>query len=100
MRCGAQTQRKGRPTRLCKGGRSRHRTVRPAMKPLAQRNRAAIGVVGVVVTGGITWGDLHSDKLPSLPSGAQYSAPFTKAGGLRSGAVVQVSGYRAGKVSS
>ena len=70
------------------------------MKPLAQRNRAAIGAVGVVVTAGIIWGALQYDKLPFLSSGTQYSAYFTQAGGLRSGAVVQVSGYRAGKVSS
>jgi virulence factor Mce-like protein len=70
------------------------------MKPFAERNRVIIGILGVVVTAGVVAAALQYDKLPFLNSSAQYSAYFTEAGGLRSGAAVQVSGLRVGDVAS
>jgi phospholipid/cholesterol/gamma-HCH transport system substrate-binding protein len=70
------------------------------MKPFAERNRVIIGILGVVVTAGVVAAALQYDKLPFLNSSTQYSAYFTEAGGLRSGAAVQVSGLRVGDVAS
>ena len=70
------------------------------MKPFAERNRAIIGIVGVAVTAGVVAAALQYDKLPILNSTIQYSAYFAEAGGLRTGAAVQVSGFRVGDVSA
>jgi phospholipid/cholesterol/gamma-HCH transport system substrate-binding protein len=70
------------------------------MKPFAERNRVIIGILGVAVTAGVAVAALQYDKLPFFNSDLQYSAYFTEAGGLRTGAAVQVSGFRAGNVAS
>jgi phospholipid/cholesterol/gamma-HCH transport system substrate-binding protein len=70
------------------------------MKPFAERSRVIIGIVGVVVTAGVVAGALQYDKLPFFNSNIEYSAYFAEAGGLRTGAAVQVSGFRVGDVSS
>jgi phospholipid/cholesterol/gamma-HCH transport system substrate-binding protein len=70
------------------------------MKPFAERNRVIIGVSGVAVTAGVAVAALQYDKLPFFNSDVQYSAYFTEAGGLRTGAAVQVSGFRVGNVAS
>jgi phospholipid/cholesterol/gamma-HCH transport system substrate-binding protein len=70
------------------------------MKPFAERNRVIIGIVGVAVTAGVVAAALQYDKLPFLNSTTQYSAYFAEAGGLRTGAAVQVSGFRVGDVSN
>jgi phospholipid/cholesterol/gamma-HCH transport system substrate-binding protein len=70
------------------------------MKPFAERNRVVIGILGVAVTAGVVAAALQYDKLPFLNSTTQYSAHFSEAGGLRTGAAVQVSGLRVGDVSS
>ena len=45
-------------------------------------------------------GALNYGKLPFVNSNRQYSAYFAEAGGLLTGAPVQVSGFKAGKVNS
>jgi phospholipid/cholesterol/gamma-HCH transport system substrate-binding protein len=70
------------------------------MKPFAERNRVMIGLLGVAVTASVVVAALQYDKLPFLNATTQYSAYFTEAGGLRTGAAVQVSGFRVGDVSS
>lgn len=70
------------------------------MKPFAERNRVIIGILGVAVSAGVVVAALQYDKLPFFNSAAKYSAYFTEAGGLRTGAAVHVSGFRAGEVSS
>ena len=70
------------------------------MKPFAERNRVIIGILGVAVTAGVVVAALQYDKLPFLNSTTQYSAYFAEASGLRTGAAVQVSGFRVGDVSS
>lgn len=70
------------------------------MKPFAERNPVIIGLIGVVVTAGVVAAALQYDKLPFLRSATEYSAYFAEAGGLQTGAAVQVSGMRVGEVAS
>ncbi len=70
------------------------------MKTFAERNPIVVGVVGVSVTLGVVLGALNYGKLPFINSDRHYSAYFAEAGGLLTGAAVQVSGFRAGKVNS
>jgi phospholipid/cholesterol/gamma-HCH transport system substrate-binding protein len=69
------------------------------MKPFRERNLVAIGAVGVVVLAGLVVLGFNFTKLP-LGNTTTYSAYFEEAGGLTAGAAVQVSGLRAGQVSS
>lgn len=70
------------------------------MKPFAQRNRVAIGAIGIALLASIVVAALQYDKLPLFNQDKQYSAYFAEAGGLRTGAAVQVSGLRVGQVSA
>ena len=54
-----------------------------------------VGLIAAIVLVGLQY-----DRLPFFDSGTDYSAYFAEAGGLRSGAAVQVSGFRVGEVSS
>ncbi|SBS76200.1 Virulence factor mce family protein [uncultured Mycobacterium sp.] len=74
--------------------------MRTAMKTFAERNPIIVGVVGVSVTLGVVLGALNYGKLPFVNSNRHYSAYFAEAGGLLTGAAVQVSGFKAGKVNS
>ncbi|MBE1551967.1 phospholipid/cholesterol/gamma-HCH transport system substrate-binding protein [Mycobacterium sp. OAS707] len=70
------------------------------MKTFSERNPLVVGGVGVGVVLAVTVGALNYDKLPFLDQEKTYSAYFAEAGGLISGAPVQVSGLRVGKVDS
>ena len=70
------------------------------MKFFAERNPFVIGAVGISMTAGIAVLALQYDKLPFVNTARPYSAYFAEAGGLRSGAAVQVAGLRVGRVSS
>lgn len=70
------------------------------MKSLAERNSLTVGVVGVALTTGLVLAALNYDRLPFFAPSDTYSAYFAEAGGLTSGAAVEVSGFRAGQVSS
>jgi phospholipid/cholesterol/gamma-HCH transport system substrate-binding protein len=70
------------------------------MKSFAERNSLILGAVGVAATAGITVAALEYDKLPFVSSGTTYSAYFAEAGGLTSGAAVEVSGFRVGQVKT
>jgi phospholipid/cholesterol/gamma-HCH transport system substrate-binding protein len=70
------------------------------MKSFAERNTFIIGAVGILLVAGVGALALNYDKLPLVNSERQYSAYFAEAGGLRSGAPVQVAGFRIGQVSS
>lgn len=69
------------------------------MKSFSERNLVAIGAIGVAVVVVIVTAALQYQKLPFLNQGKQYSAYFADAGGLFTGAGVEVSGYPVGKVS-
>ena len=67
---------------------------------MAARKRLLLGTIGVVVTAAVVVGALQYKELPFIKSGKSYAAYFAEAGGLTSGAAVQVSGMRVGQVSS
>lgn len=70
------------------------------MKAFQERNPVIIGAIGVVTVAAVGFGVLNYDKLPLVSSQKSYSAYFAEAGGLTSGAAVQVSGFEIGKVQS
>jgi phospholipid/cholesterol/gamma-HCH transport system substrate-binding protein len=70
------------------------------MKPFSERNPLRIGAIGAGLILALILLSVNYDKLPFFSKGATYSAYFAEAGGLMSGNVVQVSGFRVGQVSS
>ena len=70
------------------------------MKSFEERNPLVIGAISVAVLGGILVAAFNYNKLPFIKDSAAHAAYFTEAGGLQSGAAVQVSGFRVGQVSS
>lgn len=69
------------------------------MKSFSERNPVVMGTIGAVVIAGIVMAALNWQKLPFLNPGHNYSAHFADAGGLFTGAGVEVSGLPVGKVS-
>ncbi|HEX5256825.1 MAG TPA: MCE family protein [Mycobacterium sp.] len=69
------------------------------MKSFSERSPLLTGAVGAAILAVIALAALQYQKLPFFNQGKNYSAYFADAGGLRTGAVVEVSGYPAGKVS-
>lgn len=69
------------------------------MRPFVERNKIGVGVTGVALTISAVLGVLNSHRMPFIESGTAYSAYFAEAGGLTSGAAVQVSGYQVGSVT-
>lgn len=74
--------------------------MRAQVKSFSERNVVVIGTVGVVTVVTLALFSLYAPRMPFLRQGDTYSAYFADAGGLGSGAPVQVSGYPVGKVSS
>ncbi|BBX04728.1 mammalian cell entry protein [Mycolicibacterium moriokaense] len=70
------------------------------MRSFSERSPLVIGAIGITLVAGVVLASLQYKKLPFINSSRQYSAYFTEAGGLRSGAAVQVAGFRVGEVSS
>jgi phospholipid/cholesterol/gamma-HCH transport system substrate-binding protein len=70
------------------------------MKPFSERNPLRIGGIGAGIILALILLSVNYDELPFFSKGATYSAYFAEAGGLMSGNVVQVSGFRVGQVSS
>jgi phospholipid/cholesterol/gamma-HCH transport system substrate-binding protein len=70
------------------------------MKSFSERSPFAIGAIGLIAVIGIVLVALNYQKLPFLNQGSDYSAYFDEAGGLYTGAAVEVSGFVVGKVSS
>jgi phospholipid/cholesterol/gamma-HCH transport system substrate-binding protein len=70
------------------------------MRPFSERNPLVIGAIGVGIILALMLLAVNYDKLPFFGNGKTYSAYFAEAGGLMSGNVVQVSGFRVGQVSS
>ena len=71
-----------------------------AMKTFSERNPLVVGAIGVAVTIAVMLAALNYGKLPFVNSDRVYSAYFAEAGGLLTGAPVQVSGLRAGRVTN
>jgi phospholipid/cholesterol/gamma-HCH transport system substrate-binding protein len=70
------------------------------MKSFSERSPLAIGAVGIVVVSAVVLGALQYQNLPVVNQVKSYSAYFADAGGLLTGATVEVSGYPAGRVSA
>jgi phospholipid/cholesterol/gamma-HCH transport system substrate-binding protein len=70
------------------------------MKSFSERSPVVIGLIGITAVVGIALAALNYQKLPFLSQGKEYSAHFLDAGGLFTGATVEVSGYPTGKVSA
>lgn len=70
------------------------------MRSFTERSPLAIGAVGVVIVSTVVIGALQYQNLPVVNQVKTYSAHFADAGGLLTGATVEVSGYPAGRVSS
>lgn len=70
------------------------------MKPFRERNLGLIGGIGLATTAVLAIGAFNFPALASFVTDDTYSAYFEEAGGLVSGAAVQVSGHRAGQVRS
>lgn len=73
---------------------------RTQMKPFSERNPVVLGVIGSVVLAALVIGALQFRDLISFTRGHTYSAFFADAGGLKTGAAVQVAGYKVGEVTS
>ena len=69
------------------------------VKAFSERNPVTIGLIGVAITVVAALAALNFDKLPVFNTTSDYSAYFSDAGGLNTGATVRVSGFAVGKVS-
>ena len=72
---------------------------RPKIKPLAERNRLAVGVVGTLILIALVIAVFSYDKIPFIKGTSDYSAYFAEAGGIKPGSDVRVSGLSVGRVS-
>jgi phospholipid/cholesterol/gamma-HCH transport system substrate-binding protein len=72
---------------------------RPTIKPLAERNRLVVGLVGIALLIAVVAASFSYDKIPLLKGTNDYSAYFAEAGGIKTGSDVRVSGLSVGRVS-
>jgi phospholipid/cholesterol/gamma-HCH transport system substrate-binding protein len=70
------------------------------MKPFSERSPFVLGAIGLGLTAVIVLVALQYDKIPFINQTKEYSAYFAEAGGLTTGAGVQVSGFQVGQVRS
>jgi phospholipid/cholesterol/gamma-HCH transport system substrate-binding protein len=73
---------------------------RTAIKPLAERNRFVVGLVGIALLVAIVAASFSYDKIPFIKGTNDYSAFFAEAGGIKTDSDVRVSGMTVGRVSS
>jgi phospholipid/cholesterol/gamma-HCH transport system substrate-binding protein len=74
--------------------------VHTKVKSFRERNPLIIGSISLALIVVVTVGALNYQRLPFISGGTTYSALFEEAGALETGAPVQVSGFRAGRVKS
>jgi phospholipid/cholesterol/gamma-HCH transport system substrate-binding protein len=72
--------------------------VHAEVKPFSERNPVVLGLIGAVVMSVLVVGALQFKSLPFFSRGTSYSAYFADAGGLKTGAAVQVAGFKVGEV--
>ena len=73
---------------------------RRTIKPLADRNRTTVGLVGIAIVVALVAAVFSYEKIPFLIGKSGYSAYFTEAGGIKPDSDVRVSGLSVGRVSS
>ena len=69
------------------------------IKPLAERNRIAVGIIGTLILVGLVMAAFSYDKLPFVKRTTERSAYFAEAGGIKPGSQVRVSGVSVGQVT-
>ena len=74
--------------------------MRAQVKSFSERSPLLIGAVGLVTVVVMVLAALQWQNLPFLNSGKEYTAYFADAGGLNTGAGVEVSGFVVGNVSA
>jgi phospholipid/cholesterol/gamma-HCH transport system substrate-binding protein len=72
---------------------------RPNIKPLAERNRVTVGVVGILIVVALVVAVFSYNKIPFINGTSDYSAYFAEAGGIKPSSDVRVSGLSVGRVS-
>ncbi|MGB3473437.1 MAG: MCE family protein, partial [Mycobacterium sp.] len=72
---------------------------RITIKPLAERNRPAVGVTGILLLVALVVAVFSYDRLPLVKGTSDYAAYFTEAGGIKSNSDVRVSGLDVGRVA-
>src|SRR3954447_26380461 len=72
---------------------------RHKVKPLGDRNRVVVGVVGTLILIVLVIAVFSYDKIPFIKGTSDYSAYFAEAGGIKPGSDVRVSGMSVGRVS-
>jgi phospholipid/cholesterol/gamma-HCH transport system substrate-binding protein len=78
----------------------RDKIKRRDIKPLADRNRTTVGLVGIAIVVALVVAVFSYEKIPFLTGKSGYSAYFTEAGGIKPDSDVRVSGLSVGRVSS
>jgi phospholipid/cholesterol/gamma-HCH transport system substrate-binding protein len=73
---------------------------RPKIKPLAERNRLAVGLVGIALLVGVVIASFSYDRIPFIKGTGDYAAYFAEAGGIKTDSDVRVSGMSVGRVSA
>lgn len=77
---------------------TRPRLPRITVKPLAERNRPAVGAVGILLLVALVMAVFSYDRLPFVKGTSDYAAYFTEAGGIKAHSDVRVSGLDVGRV--
>ncbi|BBZ22693.1 Mce family protein Mce3C [Mycolicibacter hiberniae] len=77
---------------------TRPKLPRITVKPLAERNRPAVGVAGILFVVALVVAVFSYDRLPFIKGTSDYAAYFTEAGGIKSNSDVRVSGLDVGRV--
>ena len=70
------------------------------MRRALGRRPSLVGLIGLSLIAILIGGSLNYDRLPFFDRNREYSAYFAEAGGIASGAAVQVSGFQVGVVRS
>jgi phospholipid/cholesterol/gamma-HCH transport system substrate-binding protein len=74
--------------------------MKPALKPLRERDQVAVGAVALLLIVLVTAVSYFSDQIPLLNSATTYEAYFAESAGLVPDNEVQVAGVKVGQVSS
>lgn len=78
---------------------SRIRLRRPQVKPIAERNRLTVGIVGIAIVVALVIAAFSYDRIPLVNGTTDHSAYFAEAAGIKPGSEVRVSGMSVGRVS-
>jgi phospholipid/cholesterol/gamma-HCH transport system substrate-binding protein len=70
------------------------------MTPFRERNKTAVGAVGLGLILLLLAAAFNADKLPIIGGGSVYQAEFSEAAGLQSNDEVRIAGVKVGKVTA